>query len=201
MKITVHVVIDPQDGTTPTTHEAGVIDRTDLTPATAGLHLAEAHQVLSALQQHMVTAQAQAALDTHGDCERCGRAHRHKDARTIVLRTLFGTLRLLSPRWQSCPCTPAEEGTFSPLAVLLPERTTPELLYWENTYAAHTSYDAAAQLLSQAFPLGRTLEASAIGTTPSASPSAWRTSSARNRSASSAPAPPTGRRCPARTCR
>jgi hypothetical protein len=37
--------------------------------------------------QCLVTAQATAALDTRKDCERCGRAHRHKDTRTIVLRT------------------------------------------------------------------------------------------------------------------
>jgi hypothetical protein len=51
MKITVQVVIDPEDGTTtPTIHEAGVIERGDLTPATAGLHLDEAHQILSTIQ-------------------------------------------------------------------------------------------------------------------------------------------------------
>jgi hypothetical protein len=32
-------------------------------------------------------------------CPNCGRARAHKDAHTIVLRTLFGTLHLPSPRW------------------------------------------------------------------------------------------------------
>jgi hypothetical protein len=162
MKITVQLVIDTQDGTAPTTHEAGVIERYDLTAATAGLQLAEAHQVLASVQQHLVTAQAGTALAARAACGRCGRTYRHKDTRTIVLRSLFGTLHLPSPRWHACPCAPAGSATFSPLAELLPERTTPELLLWETTYAAYTSYDVAAQLLGQAFPLGRTLEASTV---------------------------------------
>ena len=84
------------------------------------------------------------------------------DTRHIVLRTLFGTLRLESPRFRACPCAAAGPATVSPVAALLPERTTPELLLWEARYAALTSYGAAASLLSEAFPLGRTLQATAV---------------------------------------
>ncbi|MCK2238977.1 MULTISPECIES: ISKra4 family transposase [unclassified Crossiella] len=75
-----------------------------------------------------------------------------------MLRTLFGTLHLPSPRYKSCPCTAAEAATVSSLARLLPERTTPELLFWEAKYAALTSYGTAATLLTETFPLGRDLE-------------------------------------------
>lgn len=79
------------------------------------------------------------------------------------MRTLFGVARLPSPRWWSCPCTPAPAATFSPLAGLLPERSTPELRYWEAAYAAESSsYTAAARLLSGVFPLGRTLDARTV---------------------------------------
>jgi hypothetical protein len=162
MKITVQIVVDPQDGTPPAVHQAGVIERIDLTPATAGLHLDEAHQVLGALQQHLIAAQAQGVLTAGRACPGCGRAFRHKDTRTIVVRTLFGVARIPSPRLRSCPCVSGSKVTFSPIAAALPERTTPELLYWESTYAALTSYDAAAALLSQVFPLGRALQATAI---------------------------------------
>ena len=130
--------------------------------ATAGLTLAEAHEVLSGIQHHLVTAQAGAAAVTGRHCESCGRAQPRKDTRPIVLRTLFGTLRLDSPRFKSCPCTGTGPATFSPVAALLPERTTPELLLWEARYAALTSYGAAAMLLSEAFPLGRTLQSTAV---------------------------------------
>ena len=162
MKITVQIVIDAQDGTPPAVGQVAAIARDDLTMATAGLTLAEAHEVLSGIQHHLVTAQAGAAAVTGRHCGSCGRAQPRKDTRPIVLRTLFGTLRLVSPRFKSCPCTGTGPATFSPVAALLPERTTPELLLWEARYAALTSYGAAATLLSEAFPLGRTLQSTAV---------------------------------------
>ena len=162
VKITVQIVIDAQDGTPPAVEQVTAIARDDLTMATAGLTLAEAHEVLSGIQHHLVTAQAGAAAVTGRHCESCGRAQPRKDTRPIVLRTLFGTLRLDSPRFKSCPCTGTGPATFSPVAALLPERTTPELLLWEARYAALTSYGAAAMLLSEAFPLGRTLQSTAV---------------------------------------
>ena len=155
MKITVQIVIDAQDGTPPTVEQVAAIARDDLTMASAGLALAEAHEVLSGIQHHLVTAQVGAVAVAGRHCGSCGRARARKDTRHIVLRTLFGTLRLDSPRFKSCPCTGAGPATVSPVAALLPQRTTPELLLWEARYAALTSYGAAASLLSEAFPLGR----------------------------------------------
>ncbi|MCW2883415.1 MAG: ISKra4 family transposase [Streptosporangiaceae bacterium] len=166
MKITVQLVIDAQDGTPPTVEHVTAIARDDLAMSTAGLALAEAHEVLSGVQHHLVAAQVQAAVDAERNCAQCGRARARKDTRTIVLRTLFGTLRLDSPRLKACPCSPstntAAAATFSPVAAALPERTSPELLLWEAKYAALTSYGAAATLLAEAFPLGRPLHATTI---------------------------------------
>ena len=142
MKITVQIVIDAQNGTPPATEQVAAIARDDLTMATAGLALAEAHEVLSGIQHHLVTAQAGAAAVAARHCGNCGRARPRKDTRHIVLRTLFGTLRLDSPRFKSCPCAGTGPATVSPLAALLPERTTPELLLWEARQAALTSYGA-----------------------------------------------------------
>jgi hypothetical protein len=162
VKITVQIVIDAQDGTPPTTEQVAAIARDDLTMASAGLTLAEAHEVLSGIQHHLVAAQAAAGAVAGRYCGSCGRARARKDTRHIVLRTLFGTLRLESPRFRACPCAADSPATVSPVAALLPERTTPELLLWEARYAALTSYAAAASLLSEAFPLGRTLQPTAV---------------------------------------
>jgi hypothetical protein len=162
MKITVRVVIDPGDGGPATSHDVAVLAREDLTAATAGLRLDEAHQVLSGIQQHLVTAQAATAIGHAEACAACGRRFAHKDHRTIVLRSLFGTVRISSPRWKRCPCGTGIPGTFSPLAAALPERTTPELAYWEAKYAALTSYGTAVNLLGETFPLGRVLDATAL---------------------------------------
>ena len=60
------------------------------------------------------------------------------------------------------PCAGGGPSTVCPLAALLPERTTPELLLQEAKYAALTSYGAAARLLDEAFPLGRALQPAAV---------------------------------------
>ncbi|MCK2238978.1 MULTISPECIES: hypothetical protein [unclassified Crossiella] len=56
MKLTLQIVLDSEDGTAPTTREAGFLHRGELGPATAGLRLAEAHEVLATLQQHLLAA-------------------------------------------------------------------------------------------------------------------------------------------------
>ena len=162
MKITVRVIVEPGDGAPATSHDVAVLARDDLTAVTAGLRLDEAHQMLAGVQEHLVTAQADGAVALADTCADCGRRLAHKDTRYIVLRSLFGALRLASPRFKTCPCRTGTRATFSPLAELLPERTTPELAYWEAKYAALTSYGAAVNLLTETFPLGRTLEATAL---------------------------------------
>ena len=95
-------------------------------------------------------------------CPECRRPRAHKDSKTIVLRTLFGTVRLTSPRWHHCSCEPQPTRTFCPLAAALPERTTPELRYLESKFAGLVSYGQSAELLAETLPLGRTLHASAV---------------------------------------
>ena len=79
-----------------------------------------------------------------------------------MVRTLFGRLRLRSPRWHHCSCQPQPKQTFSPLTELLPERSTPELRYLEAKFAGLVSYGLSAKLLAEVLPLGRTLHATAV---------------------------------------
>jgi hypothetical protein len=78
------------------------------------------------------------------------------------MRTLLGKLRLDSPRWWHCGCQPQMNKTFSPLAAILPERTTPELSYLQARFAGLVSYGVSAALLGELFPLGRQLHATAV---------------------------------------
>jgi len=78
------------------------------------------------------------------------------------VRTLFGTLRLRSPRWWQCSCQPRPTRTFSPLAAVLSERSTPELLYLESKFSGLVSYGLSARLLEETLPLGRPLHATAV---------------------------------------
>jgi hypothetical protein len=95
-------------------------------------------------------------------CPHCGKARRHKDTRTIVVRSLFGTLRLASPRWWHCPCAAAPTRTLAPLAAALPDRTTPELAYLQARFAGLISYGMSAKLLGELLPLGRRLHPTVV---------------------------------------
>lgn len=94
-----------------------------------GLQLAEAKDLLAAVQDTVVEQQASAAIAKQVACLHCGVPRRHKDTQTIVVRSLFGAIRVASPRWWHCGCRDQRTRTFQPLAQLLPERTTPELAY------------------------------------------------------------------------
>jgi hypothetical protein len=127
MKITVLVTVDAGDDTPTVIHEAFSLERGALSADTVGLRLDEAKELLAAVQDTVVNEQVKGSLAAQVACPGCGTPRRHKDSRDIVVRTLFGTLRLASPRWWHCTCTTRETKTFSPLAGTIPERATPEL--------------------------------------------------------------------------
>jgi len=165
MRVRVQVVIesDDDDDRPPAVHEVAHLERAEnVRIDTLGLQLAEAKDLLQGVQDVVVAEQVRTYLAERVACPDCGRARRHKDADTIVLRTLFGTLRLGSPRWWHCSCRPHPTRTFSPLAAALPERTTPELLYLESKFSGLISYGQSANLLAETLPLGRPLHATAV---------------------------------------
>lgn len=162
MRLRVQVVVEADDGEAGVVRDVFELAPRPLAPDTVGLGLVEAKELLGAVQGAVVEEQVKASLCEQEPCLHCRRPHRHKDTRKIVLRTLFGTLRLPSPRWYRCTCQPQPTKTFSPLAALLPERTTPELVYLEAKFAGLVSYGLSARLLAEVLPLGRALDASTI---------------------------------------
>src|SRR5437899_401540 len=166
MKLRVQVVIEAENGDgaghSSVVHEVAQIDRDALSVDTLGLQLAEAKHLLQKVQSVLIAEQVRVHLAQQVACPDCGRPRAHKDTKTIVTRTLFGTLHLHSPRWHQCPCQPQTTRTFSPLAAALPERTTPELLYLESKFAGLVSYGLSARLLAETVPIGRPLHASAV---------------------------------------
>jgi hypothetical protein len=79
-----------------------------------------------------------------------------------VFRTLFGVLPIDSPRLSHCPCQAHATTTFSPLATLLPDHTTPELLFLETQWAALVSYGLTIKLLQDVLPFDEPLQAVTI---------------------------------------
>lgn len=164
MKLSVQVIVHSDDDAPDpvVVKEVFALDRDALTLDTLGLRLAEAKDLLAAVQDTLVSHQVSTAIAAQVACPDCGRSRRHKDSRNIVMTTLFGRLRLASPRWWHCGCRPHESATFSPLAVLLPERTTPELTYLQARFAGLVSYGLSASLLGEVLPLGRRLHATTL---------------------------------------
>jgi hypothetical protein len=163
VKITVRVAVEGgDDNTDPVETEVLALSRDELGPDTLGLHLAEAHELLSAVQETLVATQVADVVDQHRCCLACGRRLRHKDVKQIRLDTLFGMVTVDSPRYFACPCQTQDAATFSPLTTVLDEHTTPEVAYMQARFAAVMAYGQAAGLLGEVFPLGRTLHATRV---------------------------------------
>lgn len=154
----------------PLVEEGGVaataaINRADeLTPASLGLTLAEAHGLLRDVQARLVTAQVNEWQAAHRACPACGAARRLKDRRPIMMRTAFGEQRVAAERFRRCGCggDAGPGATVTPLAALLPERTTPELLYLETRWASLVSFGLAARMLGELLPLNRPIQAERV---------------------------------------
>ncbi len=153
MKLTVQLVIEPGDGSTVVT-EVATLEREVLTEETLGLSLAEGKAILAGVQEVMVAQQAASYSMAQQTCPACGAPRRCKGHHQIVVRSLFGTLRLDSPRLRRCACQPADSpGSSSPLAERLVERTTPERRYLEAKWAALLPFGMTVDTLEELLPL------------------------------------------------
>ena len=76
---------------------------------TTGLTLAEGKQILKHLQEVVVEEQVQACMVQHRHCAICSKPLSTKGHHQIKLQTVFGNLRIRSPRLRCCPCSEGEE--------------------------------------------------------------------------------------------
>jgi hypothetical protein len=153
MKITVQLVVEYEDGEEPIVEEIGCLCRGDLLPETLGLTLDEGQAILARIQKTMVAEQAAAFVEQQRACPYCGKRRANKGNHEIVYRSLFGKLRIQSPRFYACTCLGEEKRSFSPLAEQLPERMAPELRYLQSKWASLMSYGLTVDLLEDVLPL------------------------------------------------
>src|SRR3712207_2292923 len=99
-----------------------------------GLTLAEAKDLLQATQRALLEQQTTAFLHAHAACPICGKLLGSKGQHTLTYRTLFGKLKLGSPRFRTCRCQPHAQASFSPLTTLFTQRTAPELQFMETKW-------------------------------------------------------------------
>jgi hypothetical protein len=162
MRLKVQLVICADDGRTDTTHEVAVLEKVCQRIEQLGLIRAEAKQFLTQLQQQMVAHQATTFVTMRSHCEAYGTSRQRKEQTTRVLRTLFGTVTLTSPRLYHCQCRTPVMTTFRPLTELLTESTTLELLFMETKWASLISYGMTARVLKDFLPLDETLNATTV---------------------------------------
>ncbi|WP_089163694.1 ISKra4 family transposase [Caballeronia sordidicola] len=135
-----------------------VVERQNQSVAELGLTLAEGRALLAEVQSLLVSEQAAGWMESQLACDRCGSMLAHKDARSIVLRTVFGKVDVPSPRLWACSCA-AKQGqprrSVSPLFKVVHQRVTPELEYLQAKWAAHLPYRQATELLREVLALDK----------------------------------------------
>jgi hypothetical protein len=155
-------VVAVSDDATQHVQEIADVVRSEATLETLGLTLEESKQLLQGLQRMMIDQQMNAYLDEQRACPDCGKQRQIKQSGTAPFRTLFGLVSVPNPRWQQCDCQTHQHKTFRPLRALLPERSSPELLYLETKSASLAPYGVTAKLLHEVLPLDQKHSAATV---------------------------------------
>ena len=161
MQFKIQVVVVGPDGS-EVIREITTVERDALQPETLGLGLVEGKAILNGIQTVVVEEQASEHLHAARACPVCGKSRRTKGKHSVQFRTVFGTVKLPSPRLYHCPSAPQPQRTFSPLAALLPDRTSPELAFLLTKWDSLASYGLTSRLLEDVLPLEAPLHPEAI---------------------------------------
>ena len=163
MRIRIQVLIEADhEAVPPHVEEVACFERGPLSPETLGLRLDEAKQTLAGVQQVMTTQQVEEYVEQQRQCSHCQQPLARKGHHQVGMRTLFGKLTLSSPRLYTCSCQPRQKRSWSPIAALFPERSTPELLCQEVRWASLLSYGVTINLLGDLLPMEHQLSTSTV---------------------------------------
>lgn len=161
MKFKVQLVAVPDDGREEV-EEVVSLEKEFSRIEDLGLTLAESKEILKGIQERVLERQTAGYVSGERCCEHCGRPRRKKGHHDVAFRTLFGKVALRSPRLYRCRCQSRRSETFSPLAGLLTEHTSPELLFMETKWASLVSYGMSAEMLKDVLPIDGKLNASTV---------------------------------------
>ena len=129
MRVKLQLVMCSDEGQEETVTDVITLNKNNQRIEHLGLTLAEAKQLLSTLQRHLLQHQVDTFLDPCSTCPACGALLKVKAHTSRSFRTLFGTFTLASPRLEHCDCKRRKTASFRPLSALLTEPVAPELLY------------------------------------------------------------------------
>ena len=164
MKIRIQIVMEAANGESERIEDIAELERNSLQPETLGLTLAESKTLLQGIQQRMVSEQVTEYMAQFNTCPDCGARRTKKGQHTLVYRTLFGKLNLISPRLYDCTCHQPHQSrhSSSPLATWLKAHSSPELLYLETKFASLMSYGLSIRLLSEVLPIADEVNATSM---------------------------------------
>ena len=164
MKIRIQIVMEAANGETERVEDIAELERSSPQPETLGLTLAESKTLLQGIQQRMVSEQVAEYMAQFNTCPDCGARRTKKGQHTLVYRTLFGKLNLISPRLYDCACHQPHQArhSSSPLATWLNSHSSPELLYLETKFASLMSYGLSIRLLSEVLPIANEVNATSM---------------------------------------
>src|SRR5215471_14408004 len=162
MRVKLQLVICNDEGQEETVTDVITLNKNHQRIEQLGLTLAEAKQLLSTLQRHLLQHQIATFLDTCSTCTDCKTLLKVKAHTSRSFRTLFGTYKLDSPRLEHCNCTWRKTSSFRPLSALLTESIAPELPYMEAKWSSLVSYGMSLDALKDFLPLEAKLDVETV---------------------------------------
>jgi hypothetical protein len=121
--------------------------------ADLGLRLAEAKQLVAAIQAEIVPAQVTVAGEHRRTCKVCAGDLASKGHYAATFRSLFGDVPLRIRRLLACPCQDMAEARSFAAFDLEAADVAPELAYVTARYAALAPFGKVADLLSELLPI------------------------------------------------
>ena len=101
----------------------------------------------------MASMQVKDFIKEQRTCSECGKKRTIDGYHNLNYRTLFGKLVVKSPRLNECICKTNKRISFSPVSLLLTERTSPELSSLEAKWVSLMSYGMTVKLLEEVLPI------------------------------------------------
>jgi hypothetical protein len=121
--------------------------------ADLGLRLAEAKQLMAAIQAEIVPAQVTVAGEHRRTCAACDGELASKGHYTATFRSLFGDVPIRVRRLLTCPCQGTGEAKSFAAFDLEAATVAPELAYVTARYTALAPFGKVADLLSELLPI------------------------------------------------
>ena len=121
--------------------------------ADLGLRLAEAKQLMAAIQTEIVPVQVTIAGEHRRTCVVCEGELASKGHYTATFRSLFGDVPIRVRRLLACPCQGTGEAKSFAAFDLDAATVAPELAYVTARYAALVPFGKVADLLSELLPI------------------------------------------------